>query len=290
MRISFGKVLKSKHSLEATALRWIKRDLTGYRAKRKLRQKASARHEQEPKWKIPFLILVLAVLAIRAMAATPIPPDLVGEWRSPSGNGFLYLRADGLAIVIGGPPPIGFPCIANYDSKSFSLTLSPRFSPADMPKGAEQPPDIKLSYNAKALTITSTGDMGPYKRYSEALIYPYNSIDLQKLTAGVGSTKRQPGVQKQFSGIWTGRIFRSGSGNTDNITVVVNRTETSATVSTFFPGPQTGGTTIDGNTISWNWLLAKWTMTVNDDGQTAQIDCDSPFETCRGTMVKNFDH
>jgi hypothetical protein len=240
--------------------------------------------------KTPFLVLFFAVLAIRSMATTPIPPELVGEWRSPSGNGFLYLRADGLAIVVGGPPPIGCPCLATYDSKSFTLTLSPRFSPGDMPKGIEMPPDIKLSYDAKAFTITSTGDMGPYKRHSEALTEPYKSFDLTKLRARVGSAKKQTNVQRQFAGIWTGEIFRSGSGNTDKITVVVNPTETSATVSNFFPGPQTGDTRINGSTISWKWMLAKWTMTVNEDGQTAQIDADSPFEACRGTLVKRFNH
>jgi hypothetical protein len=111
------------------------------------------------------------------------------------------------------------------------------------------------------------------------------------------STKRQtpspapkstpPPSQKRFAGTWTGKIFRSGSGSTDNITVVVTAAETSATVSNFFPGPQTGRTTINGNTISWNWMLAKWTMTVNQDGQTAQIVADSPFEACRGTLEKS---
>ena len=131
--------------------------------------------------KTTLLILLFAAFTIRATAAAPIPSELVGEWRSPSGNGLLYLRSDGLAIVIGGPPPIGFPCLATYDPKSFSLTLSPRISPGDMPKGAKQPPDIKLSYDAKALTITSKGDMGPYKRHSEELTEPYKSLDLKKL-------------------------------------------------------------------------------------------------------------
>jgi outer membrane biosynthesis protein TonB len=91
----------------------------------------------------------------------------------------------------------------------------------------------------------------------------------------------------KFAGTWNGRIFRSGSGNTDNVTVVVNAAATSATVSNFSPGPQTGRTTINGNTISWNWMLAKWTMTINQDGQNAQILADSPFETCRGTLEKS---
>jgi outer membrane biosynthesis protein TonB len=100
--------------------------------------------------------------------------------------------------------------------------------------------------------------------------------------------KSQPPLsQKRFAGTWTGKIFRSGSGSTDNITVVVTAAETSATVSNFSPGPQTGRTTINGNTISWNWMLAKWTMTVNQDGQTAQIVADSPFEACRGTLEKS---
>ncbi len=91
----------------------------------------------------------------------------------------------------------------------------------------------------------------------------------------------------RFAGTWNGKIFRSGSGNTDNVTVQVNATATSATVSNFVPGPQTGRTTINGDTMTWNWMLAKWTMTINRDGQTAQIVADSPFETCRGTLEKS---
>jgi hypothetical protein len=74
------------------------------------------------------------------------------------------------------------------------------------------------------------------------------------------------------------------------LTVVVNAAENSATVSNFFPGPQTGRTSINGETISWKWLLATWTMTIDPDGKTAKIAADSPFETCRGTLVKKFDY
>ncbi len=121
-----------------------------------------------------------------------------------------------------------------------------------------------------------------------ALVEPASGAvtEAGKASAGAGSAE----VQRRFAGIWTGTFFRSGSGNTDNVTIVINATETSATASNFFPSPQTGSTRIAGNTISWKWMLASWKMTVSQDGQTAQIDCDSPFEACRGTLVKRFDH
>ncbi len=129
------------------------------------------------KMRAHFLILSLAIFAIRAIAAAEIPPELVGEWRSA--NGFLILRADGFAVMVG--DAIGFPCLATYDPKTLTLTLSPRISAGDMPKGAKQPPDIKLSYDANALKISSTDGIGPYKRHSEELAEPYKSFDLKKL-------------------------------------------------------------------------------------------------------------
>jgi hypothetical protein len=70
----------------------------------------------------------------------------------------------------------------------------------------------------------------------------------------------------------------------------VNWKNQTATVSNFFPGPQTGRIEMDGKTITWKWMLATWKMTVSGDGQTATIDADSPFEACRGVLTRRFDH
>jgi hypothetical protein len=126
-------------------------------------------------------MLLWVLLSTHAIAATPIPPELVGEWRPPDGGGILYLRADGLAVLVGGPPPIGVPCVAAYDPKSCVLTLTPRLSKAEVPKGAKQPPDIKLYYDAKALTISSKDAKGAFQRRSTELSEPYKSFDLKKL-------------------------------------------------------------------------------------------------------------
>jgi hypothetical protein len=92
--------------------------------------------------------------------------------------------------------------------------------------------------------------------------------------------------QKRFAGTWKGKLDRGSSGIAD-ITVVVNATESSVTESGFFPGPQSGPAKITGNAISWNWMLASWTMTLNQDGRTAQIVVNSPFGTSRGTLEKS---
>jgi hypothetical protein len=308
--------------------------------------------------KLLFVPLLFIVLTGHAAAANPIPSELVGDWRNPKGDGSIYLRADGLACVIG--DAVGLPCLATYDPKSLTLVLAPQPSPGEAPKGAniKDMPKMTFLYDPKALTIDyedpSLKQYGPYQRHSEKLpeeimkaplpgqfdreitqlreqrdealaaasetinqryqlsleqtlqraiqandlgavaeikaalaeLSPTPPTGAGKSGAVVGSANEQTGGKGRFAGIWTGRIYRSGSGNTDKLTVVVNPTETSATVSNFFPGPQTGGTTINGNAISWKWMLAKWKMTVNQDGQTAQIDADSPFETCQGTLRK----
>jgi len=108
--------------------------------------------------------------------------------------------------------------------------------------------------------------------------------------ASDNAAQKRDAPPERFAGIWQGRLFRSGSGNTDNITVFVNPKKQSATVSNFFPGPQTGHTKVDGNTMTWKWMLATWTMTLNPDGKTATIDADSPLEACRGTLLRRFDH
>jgi len=132
--------------------------------------------------KTPFLFFLFAVLAIRAGATSPIPPELVGGWRCGQ-YGFLFLRADGAAEVVGGPPPIGVAGLATYNPKSFTLILSERPSPSEMPKGAKQPPAVKLFYNAKAGTITDPGDkgMGRYKRFSKELPEDVKELDVKTL-------------------------------------------------------------------------------------------------------------
>lgn len=96
-----------------------------------------------------LLTFLFAVLAIQAPGANPIPPELVGEWRSADGNGILAFRPDGFGVVIGGPPPIGDSFQASYEPGDFTITLKLQVSPGDLPKGAPHPPDVKLSYDPK---------------------------------------------------------------------------------------------------------------------------------------------
>lgn len=125
--------------------------------------------------KTRLLTFLFAVFAIQGTTANPIPPELVGEWRSADGNGVLAFRADGFGAVIGGPPPIGVPFQASYDPGNFTITLKLRVSPGDLPKGAPHPPDVKLSYDPKELAIKSKdGPRASYKRHSDKFPEAFN--------------------------------------------------------------------------------------------------------------------
>jgi hypothetical protein len=113
-----------------------------------------------------LLIFLFAVLTIHACAANPIPPELVGSWRTADSNGILAFRPDGFGVAIGGD--IGVPFQASYDPADFTITLKLQVSPADLPKGAPHPPDVKLSYDPKELAILSKdGSSVSYKRLSD---------------------------------------------------------------------------------------------------------------------------
>ena len=125
--------------------------------------------------KLCLWTLLFAVLAIRAPAANPIPAELVGEWRSVDGNGILALRPDGFGVVIGGPPPIGVSFQASYEPGNLTITLKLEVSPGDLPMGAPHPPDVKLSYDPKELTIKSKeSPVIAYKRHSDKFPEAFN--------------------------------------------------------------------------------------------------------------------
>jgi hypothetical protein len=128
--------------------------------------------------KTRLFTFLFATFAIQATAANPIPPDLIGEWRTPDGNGILYFRADGFGAVVGGPPPIGVSFLATYDPKDSTITLKLRVSPRELPKGAPHPPDVKLSYDPKALAIKSNDGSGvSYARHSERLPKEFTPLE-----------------------------------------------------------------------------------------------------------------
>ena len=118
--------------------------------------------------KLRFITFLFPLLGNQTYGADPIPPEIVGEWRTVDGNGVLAFRPDGYGVAIGGPPPIGVPFQASYEPGKFTITLKLKVSPGDLPKGAPHPPDVKLSYDPKDLTIKSKdGPSVSYKRHSE---------------------------------------------------------------------------------------------------------------------------
>jgi len=100
-----------------------------------------------------------ATVDVDLKSAEKITPELVGEWVSPGAKftgefledgGALYFDADGLAAVVGAPPPIGMVGTATYDSKTFTLWL-------DLHDGGTPPMirKMKIVYDPKAKTLTT---------------------------------------------------------------------------------------------------------------------------------------
>jgi hypothetical protein len=77
-----------------------------------------------------ILLATLWIYAAASSAADVIPPHLVGIWATDAavfrgtllleGEG-LYLGADGIGVVIGGPPPIGYRIVATYSAPANTI-------------------------------------------------------------------------------------------------------------------------------------------------------------------------
>lgn len=74
-----------------------------------------------------ILAVAFCLVAFPALGSEQIPEQLVGIWATEDAvlqgpylfeGQALYLDADGTGAIIGGPPPIGFPINATYNSKT----------------------------------------------------------------------------------------------------------------------------------------------------------------------------
>jgi hypothetical protein len=107
-------------------------------------------------FKIRTLIgVALAIAATAALAADQMPPELVGVWATDGAvlNGQLlfegqavYLGADGVGAIVGGPPPIGFKIVATFDAQTNELGL-------DAYEGAKRGPHHSFTFDPKSGTI-----------------------------------------------------------------------------------------------------------------------------------------
>jgi hypothetical protein len=74
---------------------------------------------------------------------------------------------------------------------------------------------------------------------------------------------------KRFAGTWTG-MMHAENGQTYQVTVIVDPTETKVTANGPVFANEEGRVQISGDTLSWNWMLDSWSMTINS-GTTAQL-------------------
>ena len=99
--------------------------------------------------------IAVATLASAALAADQIPPKLVGVWATESAvlkgqllfeGQAIYLGADGIGAIVGGPPPIGFKIVATFNAQTNELGL-------DAYEGTKRGPHCSFTFDAKSGTI-----------------------------------------------------------------------------------------------------------------------------------------
>lgn len=158
-----------------------------------------------------FFLLFFILPAIKAVAANPIPPELVGEWRTPAsredGSGILYLRPDGLSVMMGTKPvPIGAGGVATYDVKSLTLTLSLR-------EGGIERAQAIFRYDPESRTLKMEpgrdGRIASFKRLREELPEDIKFIALE-IVDPKSPAPGIPGGAKHFNGKWYRLYFENG--------------------------------------------------------------------------------
>lgn len=105
------------------------------------------------------LLAIGAVLGIahNAYAQSTIPPHLVGVWATDGAvlkgpllleGQAIYLGADGVGGVVGGPPPVGFKISATFNTQTNILDL-------EVIEGTQRHPLGSIHYDPAAKTLDS---------------------------------------------------------------------------------------------------------------------------------------
>lgn len=101
------------------------------------------------------LSVALVICAGAAFAAEPIPQELVGVWATDgavlkgqllSEGQAMYLGADGVGAIVGGPPPIGFKIIATFNEQKNTLQF-------DAYEGKQRGPHGSVTFDPKSKTM-----------------------------------------------------------------------------------------------------------------------------------------
>ena len=99
--------------------------------------------------------IAFATFACVVQAADQIPADLVGVWATDGAvlkgqllfeGEAMYLGADGVGAIVGGPPPIGFKIVATFNSQTNELGL-------DAYEGTKRGPHSSFIFDPKSRTI-----------------------------------------------------------------------------------------------------------------------------------------
>jgi hypothetical protein len=102
-------------------------------------------------------LITLLLVSASACAADVIPPQLVGVWATEQSllkgpylleGQAMYLDADGIGAMVGGPPPIGFKIVATFDPSTNTIEF-------DAYEGKQRGPHGSLRYDPRQNTVDS---------------------------------------------------------------------------------------------------------------------------------------
>lgn len=102
---------------------------------------------------------------------------------------------------------------------------------------------------------------------------------------GRGLTEHSATVGKRFAGTWSGTLHEE-NGRAYPVTVVVDPTETKAIANGPVFANEAGRVQINGDSLTWNWMLDSWIMTLRSE-TTAQLVKRYFSSTHTGTVERN---
>lgn len=104
-----------------------------------------------------WLGIALAVFVSAAASADEIPPELIGVWATDGAvfkgqllfeGQAIYLGADGIGAIVGGPPPVGLKIIATFNAQKSTVEF-------DTYDGQQRGPHGSFIFDQKSKTIDS---------------------------------------------------------------------------------------------------------------------------------------
>ncbi len=149
------------------------------------------------------------------------------------------------------------------------LLISAHRLPAPIQEVPESPTPTPALKAQAARTPRATPKPKPKPSKGEISNGERNHTRSEKAAASAAQPTVTQRKGKRFAGTWAGTM-RAENGQTYPVTVIVDPTETKVTANGPVFANEEGRIQIDGDTLTWNWMLDGWSMTLSSE-TTAQL-------------------